>query len=185
MMMGYLILVLGLLLWSGAHVFKRIAPDRRAAMGDAGKGLVAVLSLVAIVLMVLGYRWAPGDQFWSANSITTGINNLLMLLVFYLFAASGMKTAVTRMVRHPQLWAVRIWAIAHFIVNGDFASLILFGGLFVWAQIAARLINRDVPQWEKNPPATVGKEIGAVVGAVVVLAAVGWIHGLIGPWPFG
>jgi hypothetical protein len=26
-------------------VFKRVAPDRRAAMGDAGKGLVAVLAV--------------------------------------------------------------------------------------------------------------------------------------------
>ncbi|MCB1404929.1 MAG: hypothetical protein KDK01_01365 [Rhodobacteraceae bacterium] len=183
--MGYLILVLGVLAWSGGHLFKRLAPARRAAMGDAGKGLVSILSLVGIVLMVLGYRWAPVDDIWPRNPGMVHVNNTLMLLAFYLFAASGMKTGVTRFVRHPQLWGVRLWALGHILVNGDLASFILFGGLFAWAQASALLINRDVPDWTRNPPAPVGKEIGAVVGAVVVMGAVGWIHSLVGPWPFG
>jgi len=184
--MGYILLILGLLLWSGAHAFKRVAPNRRKAMGDAGKGLVAILSLVAIVLMVFGYRWAPVDQIWPTSNGPKHFNNAVMLLVFYLFAADGMKTAITRYVRHPQLWAVRLWAIAHILVNGDLASFVLFGGLFAWAQISVYLINRDVPIWDKPVrPVSVGKEIGAVIGAVVVMGAVGWIHGWIGPWPFG
>ena len=43
--MGYILLILGIAIWIGAHIFKRVAPDRRAAMGDAGKALVAVLLL--------------------------------------------------------------------------------------------------------------------------------------------
>lgn len=183
--MGYLLLILGVLLWSGAHFFKRLAPARRAAMGDSGKGLVALLLVASLVLMVFGYRWAPVDQIWPLSNGSVHLNNALMLLVFYLFAASGMKTAVTRFVRHPQLWAVRLWAVAHLLVNGDLASLILFGGLFAWAQIEVYLINRDAPLWDKNPPAPIGKEIGAVVGAIVVMGVVGWIHGLIGPAVFG
>ena len=31
-------LILGLALWCGGHFFKRLAPDARARMGDAGKG---------------------------------------------------------------------------------------------------------------------------------------------------
>ena len=53
------------------------------------------------------------------------------------------------------------------------------------AGIEVALINRAAPSWTPPPPAPVGKEIGALVGAVVVLAVVGYIHGLIGPWPFG
>ena len=46
-------LILGVLLWSLSHLFKRLAPGPRASMGDGGKGAVAVSLLVAIVLMVM------------------------------------------------------------------------------------------------------------------------------------
>ncbi len=184
-MTGYLTLIAGVLLWSGSHLWKRLAPENRKRMGEAGKGLVAVLSLAGIVLMVLGYRWAPVDQIWPTSRGSVHFNNLLVLLAFYLFAASGMKTGVTRFVRHPQLWAVRLWALAHILVNGDLASFILFAGLFAWAQVSALLINRDVPYWDKNPPVPMGKEIGAALGALVVFGVVAMIHLWLGNNPFG
>lgn len=183
--MGYLLLILGLLAWSGGHLWKRLAPAGRAAWGEKGKGLVSLLSLGGIVLMVLGYRWADAPVLWQGPTFLTHVNNLLMLLAFYLFAASGMKTGITRVIRHPQLTAVKTWAVAHLLVNGTLADLILFGGLLAWAVVSVILINRAQPVLTKNPPAPVGKEIGAVVGAVVVMGAVGWLHGWLGPWPFG
>lgn len=183
--MSYTLLVLGVLAWSGSHLWKRLSPDSRARAGDGGKGIVAALSLGAIVLMVLGYRGVEPMVLWQGPAFLTHLNNLLMLLVFYLFAASGMKTAITRRIRHPQLTAVKTWAIAHLLVNGTLADVILFGGLLAWAVVSVILINRQNPVWEKNPPAPMGKEIGAVVGAVIVLGAVGWLHGWLGPWPFG
>jgi len=185
-MTGYIVLVAGLLMWSLGHLFKRLLPAQRKAMGERGKGLVAILSLAGIVLMVLGYRWAPFDPLWYPESWATHVNNLLMLLAFYLFAASGMKTRVAKAVRHPQLWGVRLWAIGHLITNGTVADLILFGGLLVWAQLSVFLINRAEPYWEPTKGETnTGKEIGAAVGAVVVMLVVGLIHGWLGPWPFG
>jgi uncharacterized membrane protein len=75
--MGYILLLLGLAVWTGAHVFKRVAPDRRAAMGDAGKGLVAVLLLGSIVLMVIGYRSAGFVNVWFPPAFMVHIANLL------------------------------------------------------------------------------------------------------------
>lgn len=185
-MTGYILLVVGLADWSLAHWFKRLLPARRASMGDAGKGAVAGVSLVGIVLMVLGYRWAPVDPLWYPASWATHANNMLVLLAFYLFAASGMKTRAAQVIRHPQLWGVRLWAIGHLLANGSVADLILFGGLLVWAQVSVALINRAEPYWEPAPrPAVAGKEIGAAIGAVVALVAVGLIHSWLGPWPFG
>ena len=184
-MMGYTLLILGLLAWSGSHLWKRLAPASREAWGEKGKGLVSVLSLGGIVLMVLGYRWADALVLWEGPRALNHVNNLLMLLVFYLYAASGMKTGITRVIRHPQLTAVKTWAVAHLLVNGTLADLILFGGLLAWAVVSVILINRQKPVWDKNPPAPMGKEIGAVVGAVVVVLAVGWLHGWLGPQVFG
>ena len=39
--MGWVLLILGVALWWAAHFFKRLMPERRAAMGDAGKGAAA------------------------------------------------------------------------------------------------------------------------------------------------
>lgn len=178
-------LVLGVLLWSGSHLWKRLAPASRARMGDPGRGVVALLSLVGIVLMVVGYRTAEGPFWWGRSPALVGINNLLVLVAFYLAAASGMKTRARRWLRHPLLVGVILWAFAHLLVNGDLPSLVLFGGLLIWAVLEIVLVNRAEPAWVPPPPAPMGKEIGAVVGAVVVFLVVGYIHGLIGPPPFG
>lgn len=185
-MTGYALLILGLGLWAGFHLWKRLAPANRARFGEPGKGIVALGVLAAVVLMVVGYRAAPVDPIWPRSSGMVHANNLLVALAFYLFAASGMKSAATRMIRHPQLWAVRLWALAHLMVNGDAASLILFGGLFVWAQAEVYAINRAEPYWEK-PAIRSGwpREIGVLVAALAVMATVAAIHTWLGYWPFG
>ena len=40
---------------------------------------------------------------------------------------------MTRITRHPFLWGIALWALAHLIANGRLADLILFGGLLVVA----------------------------------------------------
>jgi uncharacterized membrane protein len=178
-------IVLGVALWWGAHLFKRLAPARRAALGDPGKGLVAIALVASVVLMVIGYRGVEHIDLWYPPAFLTHLNNLLMLLAVYLYAASGMKTGITRVIRHPQLTGFKTWAVAHLLVNGDLASVILFGGLLAWAVVAVIMINRAEPDWTRPDPAPVGKEIGAVVGAVVVTGLIGLVHNWLGVWPFG
>ena len=115
----------------------------------------------------------------------TGINNLLVLVAFYLFAASGMKTRVTRLTRHPQLIGFSLWCVGHLLVNGDTPSFVLWGGLLAWAIVSMVMINRTEPTWTPPEPAPVRKEIMAVVGGVVVFAVVAVIHMLLGYNPFG
>ena len=59
--MYWIVLIIGVALWWAAHLFKRVAPARRAAMGDPGKGAVAATIAVGIVLMVIGYRGTGAD----------------------------------------------------------------------------------------------------------------------------
>ncbi len=49
-------LVTGVLIWSGAHLFKRVAPGARARLGNGGRPLMALLLLASVVLMTLGYQ---------------------------------------------------------------------------------------------------------------------------------
>jgi uncharacterized membrane protein len=183
--MGYVILVLGVGLWSVAHLFKRLAPERRAAMGDPAKGLVTTALLISIVLMIVGYRWAEPVWLWYPPPFLRHINNLLVLLGFYLFAASGLQTAITRRIRHPQLSGFKAWAVAHLLVVGHLSGIVLFGGLLAWAVVAVILINRAERRWTPPASSTAGKEVAAVAIALVATAVVGWIHAWLGAWPFG
>ena len=179
------ILILGLVLWSGLHFWKRLAPGSRAAMGDRGKMIVAVGVIASVVLMVIGYRAAESTFYWGRSPAMTGINNLLMFLAFYLYAASGSKARITQYIRHPQLTAIIIWSVAHLLVNGDTASFVLFGGLLVWASSSISLINRAEPDWTPAHAVPIKKEVTAVIAAVVVYAVVAGIHSLLGYNPFG
>ena len=177
--------ILGLIIWSLAHFWKRMTPEHRAKFGEKGKGIVALASLVAIVLMVIGYRGADGAVFWGRTSAMTGINNLLMLLAFYLFAASGKGTRITRAIRHPQLTAVVVWAVAHLLVNGDVPSIVLFGGLGIWALAEMSVINRaQGPRGAYHAP-PVKSEVIAAVATLVVFSIVAGIHIALGYNPFG
>jgi uncharacterized membrane protein len=178
------ILFLGVLLWSGLHFWKRVSPASRARLGDKGKGLIAVGLVLSIVLMVVGYRGAEGTVFWGRTPAMTGINNLLMLLAFYLYAASAAKTRVTKWVRNPQLTAVKVWAISHILVNGDTPSFLLFGGLFAWALAEVIVLNRVAPPAPyRDVP--MKKEITAAVATLVAFSITSAIHIWLGYNPFG
>ncbi len=180
-----ILLLLGLALWAGVHFWKRAAPAHRAGFGDKGKGLVAAGSVGAIVLMVIGYKMADGAVYWGRSSALVGINNLLMVFAFYLFAASGKGTRVTRAIRHPQLTAVVVWAVAHLLVNGDVPSFVLFGGMALWAVAEMVVLNRVQGARGAYHAPPVKSEIIAAVATVVVVIVVMMIHYMLGVTPWG
>lgn len=178
------LLILGVVLWWAAHLFKRVMPAQRAAMGNAGKALVALAILASVVMMYFGYAAADGPVWWGRSPALTGINNLLMVLAFYFYAADGAKSALARKVRHPQLTGFKTWATAHLLVNGDLASFILFGGLLAWAVVTVILINKAQPEWTP-PAAKPGAEVKAIFATVVTVALVMWLHNWLGYQPWG
>jgi len=184
-MMAWTLLIAGIALWTGAHYWKRLAPASRASFGDKGKGIVALSLVAAIALMVIGYRGADGPIWWGPSAPLVGINNLLMIFAFYLFAASGAKTRITRTIKNPQLTAFKVWAFAHLLVNGDLASFVLFGGLMAWAVGQVILLKRAEVPWEAPHPVPVKKEVTAIIATLVVTAVVMVIHNWLGVQPWG
>lgn len=177
------LMILGILLWVAGHFNKRALPGVRENVGEAGRGISAVMILGGVVLMVIGYRGAFTDQLWYPPAFMIHINNLLMLLAVYLFAASGTRARLATKMRHPQLTGFKTWAVAHLLVNGDWASVILFGSLLAWAVAEVIVINRGQREW--TPPEWGGRsaEIRAVVGTVVVFIVIVVIHTWLGYYP--
>ena len=60
-----LMLTRGVLLWSVAHLFKRLAPAVREGMGDLGKLVVTVALIGSLVMMISGYQDASGPMRWG------------------------------------------------------------------------------------------------------------------------
>ena len=136
-----LILLFGLVIFLGIHVVPT-APAARAELrlkiGEGGyKALFSLASLLGFVLIVWGFarvRYGNGDvQLWVPPVWTKHIAFALMPFAFILLAAAYIPSHIRTRAKHPMLAAVKVWALAHLIANGDLAGLLLFGSFLAWA----------------------------------------------------
>lgn len=181
------LLTLGVALWWVAHLFKRIAPGLRAALGEGpGKGIVALALLGSVVLMVIGYRsvetparlYTPPD--WGRH-----LNNLAMYVAIVLFGMGSSTGRMRTWLRHPMLTGFALWALSHLLVRGDTASAVLFGGLGLWAVISIPLISARQGPWTRPEPGPVVGDIRLLVIAAALYAVIVLIHWQIfGLYPF-
>ena len=183
------LLVLGLLLWTAAHLFKRAAPYAHArlfaALGPGpGRGVMALLILAGLVLIVIGFRRAPFEPVYDPPAWGIHLNNLLMLGAVFLVGAGRSRGRARSWLRHPMLTGVVVWAVAHLLVNGDLASLVMFGWLGLWAIGSMLLINAREPAWVRPEPGPVSGDLRLAAISVVVFAVIATVHTWLGYWPF-
>ncbi len=183
------LLVIGLLVWTAAHLFKAAAPAARASIAarlGAGpaRGLFAATILLGLVLMVLGFRGAPFVAVWTPPAWTIHLNNLMMLGAVFVYGMGMSKGRTRAWLRHPQLTAVLIWSLAHLLVNGDRASVLMFGGLGLWALAEMATINARDGAWVRPAPGTGAGDLRLVVITLVLFAAITTVHAWLGYWPF-
>jgi len=179
-------LLLGVLVWSVVHGSKSGTPVVRARLvkrfrEDPYKGLFSLAILLSVVLMVVGWRASATTLVYSPPTWGHPAALLLMFVSLVLLAASGVPTNLKRVIRHPQLTGVAVWSLAHLLANGDSRSLVLFGGLGLWASVEMVLISRREGPWQKPPPQPVSAEIKPLVGGAVVYALLLLLH----PYLFG
>jgi uncharacterized membrane protein len=183
------LLVLGLLLWTAAHLFKRLAPGGRAALArtvGAGpsKGVMAAAIGVGLVLIVVGYRGAPVAPVYDPPSWGVHLNNLMMLVAVGLVGLGHSKSRAKGWLRNPMLTGVAVWALAHLLVNGDLASLVLFGWMGVWAVASIAVIDSQATGPVQAAPGSLAGDIRFVVITLVVFAVIAGIHTWLGYPPF-
>lgn len=141
------LLVSGLAIWIAAHLFRRVMPRQREAMGKWGRPVVAVLIVISLVMIVFGYRQAEETFLYVLPGWSWHLNNLLMLVAIFLMDVGRVRGVVRTRIRHPMLTGVLVWSVAHLLVNGDLPSLVLFGGMAVWAVLEIIVINRAEGVW--------------------------------------
>lgn len=179
-----ILLVSGLVLWSAAHFFKRFAPGVRAGMGNAGKGAVAVAILASVGMMIWGYQNADSVPVYAPLPGMGHANNTLMLIAVYLYGVGHAKGLLSAKLRHPMLLGTMTWAVAHLLVNGDLASILLFGGILIWAFAEIRVINATAGAWVPPQRVSLRGDLINIAVTLVVYGLVAGIHIWLGYNPF-
>jgi uncharacterized membrane protein len=177
--MGLLVLVLGLILFLGPHVFVTMRPQRDAVLKQLGewpyKGLFAVLSIAGLYVIGKGfgmYEAAGPLVLWTPPAWTRHITEALMLLAWIFVAAAYLRGNINHALKHPMLVGVKTWAVAHLLVNGDVGGIILFGSVLAWAVYdRITLKHRSDPGGPPIPEGGWKNDIAAVVVGLVLYAA--------------
>ncbi len=139
----------------GGHFVLSSLTIRRPVTGRLGEvvywGLYSVFATVTLVWTVLAYKAAPYVELWIPGRGLEHIPLALMPFACFLIVAGHTTRSVTvvggermarepnavsgivTITRHPFLWGVALWAAGHITVNGDAASLVLFGAMLVLA----------------------------------------------------
>ena len=183
------LLIVGIAIWVLVHLFKRLSPSGRAALDTAlgqgpAKGVIALLLVVSVVLMVIGYRAEPYDPVYSPWPGMGHLNNLLMLLAVMLMGAGSSKGKLRAWLRHPMLTGVIVWSVAHLLVNGDLASVVLFGSMASWAVVEMLVINGSSGPYHRLEPGPIKGDIRLLVISLVLYAIIAGIHIWLGHNPF-
>lgn len=189
-------LILGLLVFLGAHSVRIVADDwrtrQRLALGPrVWKGLFSLTSLLGLGLIIWGFGMVRDQPIalWSPPTGMRHLASLLNLLAFVLLAAAYVPgNRIKSRVHHPLLIAVKVWALAHLVANGNLGHVVLFSPFLAWAVLAFRAARqRDRSAGLHYPSGTAG-----ATGMSVALGVAGWIvftlwlHGLlVGVRPLG
>ncbi|MEL6644468.1 MAG: NnrU family protein [Pseudomonadota bacterium] len=178
------LLILGIFLWYAGHFFKRMLPEIRGRLGNPGKGIAAVIILAGVVLMVIGYRGASSGFVYTAPFWGQHLNNLFMFFAILLFGMGSSKGRMRAWMRHPMLTGALVWAVAHLLVRGDTASVVLFGSIAVWAVLEMVVINAKDGAWDRPEPGPAKGDLKLIVISLVLYAVIAGIHTWLGYYPF-
>lgn len=184
--MPWLALILGLVLFLGAHSVRIVAePWRQAQIARLGdqrwKGAYSLVSALGLGLLLWGYaqaRLEAAPLLVLPHGMATGLRHLvalLVLLAFWLMVAAYVpRNHLKAAVKHPMVLSVKVWALSHLLVNHTAADFLLFGGFLVWAVLNFRTARRrpvSVPAGT-----ALGTVLTVAIGTVAYGAMAMWAH---------
>lgn len=179
-----LLLILGLALFLGSHIFTTLRATRAAVIGRLGeggyKGLYSLVAAAGLVLIVIGfgrYRSAGYIEVWSPPYPL--FHPIALAILWFAFVALTATYAppsrIKALLRHPMLVAVKAWALSHLLVNGDLGSMVLFGSLLAWA-VYDRIAVKRRGDSGAPPVCWSIKDLVVVVLGTAAYLAMFWLH---------
>ncbi|MCJ7528911.1 MAG: NnrU family protein [Methyloceanibacter sp.] len=180
------LLIIGIVVFLGIHVLPTIAGLRDRLVSRFGENgykiFFSLLSIAGFALLVYGFAKAPVIQVWSPPPWTRWVAIVLMLPAFIFLVAAYVPGRIKETLKHPFLVAIKTWALAHLIANGDLASIILFGSFLAYAVYDRITLKRRKPTSLIGVPGTGGPRndlIAVVLGVVLYVVFLVWLHPLL------
>jgi uncharacterized membrane protein len=166
-------------------------------------GLFSLASVGGLVWLVFAFAQGRGEAwniaYWGVTPGTRHVQIALQLIAMTLIVV-GQTTpnptsvkreavldrpdavqGIVRITRHPFLWGIALWATGHLLVNGDRASIVLFGtmlllAVFGTASIDAKRKRALGDKWDAFAAQTSNVPFGAVVSGrqPIKLGEIGW-----------
>lgn len=181
-------LVLGLAVFLGSHIVTRLRGIRADLVTRFGenvyRGLYSLVSLMGLALIAHGfgvYRASGMIPVWDPPRGMNHLTIVLMWISFVLLSATYLPGGIKARTRHPMLTAVKVWAFAHLLANGDLGSILLFGSFLAWA-VYARIALKRAATVEVVPGAAMlassrrNDMLALLIGSAATLAFVMGVH---------
>lgn len=175
------LLICGLLFFTVVHLSLGIAPGIKNSiinsMGEkTWRGIFSALAIGSILMIVFGWRSAPVEYAYVPPYGLRHVTMSLMLIAFILFGAAMGVTNIQRIVRHPMMTAVLVWAIAHLLANGETRSILLFGSFLAWIILQMIFVNMREGEWIKPEPAAMTRTLKNMIISIVMFVTFFALH---------
>jgi len=130
------------------HVLPAIRPLRAALVAALGQrvylGLFSAISTGLLIWLIAAYLEAPYLELWPYDPALRWLALAVMPFSCWLITAGLSSTnpfslgagsagfdadrpGIVRLTRHPAVWGLALWSAVHIPVNGDAASVLMFG----------------------------------------------------------
>jgi uncharacterized membrane protein len=189
--------------------FASSTPLRGAAVRAVGvwpwRGIYSLVAFATLGWMIWAYRHAPGGApLWPP---LRQLPVFVMPLAFVLLACGYARNptivgaekllknedparGMIRITRHPLMWAIILWSLAHIAARADARAIVFFGGLFLVAALGTLLMDRKKrtdPNWPRFAALTSNVPFVAVAQGRNRIAwrEIGWLRPAIGLALFG
>ena len=182
------LLVAGLVLFVVTHLLRPVAPGLRAAgiatLGKPGwmvlHGIASLASLVLIVYGFIAARETGGELLYMPPAFLAHLTLLLMLIASICLVAGFLPAGHIRArLKFPILVAIKIWALAHLLANGETYSVLFFVTMLAWAVVLRISLKKRIAAGETALPVFVSAKydlVAIVVGLALYGAIVFWLH---------
>jgi len=171
-----LLLGLGLAIFFAIHLVPTNPEIRDGLVARLGRGaysgLFSLVSLAGFALIIYGFAHVQDPTLAGKNPIlwtppvwTKHIAFALMLPACIFLVAAYVPSRIRTALKHPMLIAVKTWALAHLIANGDLAGVVLFTSFLLFA-----VYDRISLKSRTDGLGPLGKATGGLSGDIIAVA---------------
>lgn len=177
------LLILGLVIFLGAHTFTTFRDSRSALVARLGsngyRGVFSLVAGVGLILIIWGFGRYRAEGLIPVWYPPAGMRHLTMLLVWIAFvslaAAYSPAGKIKGLLRHPMLVGIKAWALGHLLANGDLGGMILFAAFLLWAVYDRIALKRRGDNGAPRHGFAIGDGI-AVAGGTAAYVAMILLH---------